>query len=205
MQPLWELLSFHGIEVKVQAGDLLHMRCDAIVNPSNTSLWLGSGVSEAISTRFGPGLQRELERSSPLSHGNGVVTGAGGLTNCHAIIHVAVIDSDSPDKLVRESVASALTLADDKGFASIAFPALGTGVGTISPAASAQDTLFGIRDFLREREETTLKIITIAAIDGATYTTFDAAIAHVLKRNEPETFPVGARQLPHEATTRRHR
>lgn len=205
MSTLSELLSFNDIRLNVVAGDLLAVRCDAIVNPSNTALWLGSGVSDAIRRRARPGLQRKLERMSPISHGRAVVTDAEGLANCHAIIHVAVLDSDSPDKLVRESTFNALMLANDLGFTSVAFPALGTGVGTLSPAVSARDMLLGVRDFLLAATAVSIRVVTFAAVDAPVYTTFDSSVSNMLRGNEPETFPVGARLLQRVALQPRHR
>jgi O-acetyl-ADP-ribose deacetylase len=93
-------------------------------------LLLPQGVSGAIKRRAGLTPFRELARRGPMPLGSAVATSAGKL-DFKAIIHVAGINLlwTATEKSIRSSVHSAMRLADEQGFASIAFPVIGTGSG----------------------------------------------------------------------------
>ena len=116
-------------------GDLLDQPVDAIVNPWNRNLipwWLllPQGVSGAIKRRAGYEPFRELSRKGVLPLGAAVITGAGRLP-FQAIIHVARISFlwRSSEESIRKSVRSALALAAQHEFRSLAFPLIGAGTG----------------------------------------------------------------------------
>ncbi|MEM8736381.1 MAG: macro domain-containing protein [Planctomycetota bacterium] len=116
-------------------GDLLHQRTDVIVNAWNRNvipwwLLLPQGVSGAIKKHAGKGPFRELGKSGPIPLGGAVVTGAGRLS-FKAIIHVAGINLlwKASEASIRDSVASAIGLAERHSFKSIALPAIGAGSG----------------------------------------------------------------------------
>lgn len=93
-------------------------------------LLLPQGVSGAIKRRAGTQPFRELRKFGLIPLGGAVMTGAGRLS-FKAIIHVAGINLlwRSSEKSVRGSVRSALDLASQRGFTSIAFPLIGAGSG----------------------------------------------------------------------------
>jgi O-acetyl-ADP-ribose deacetylase len=93
-------------------------------------LLLPRGVSLAIKRRAGLEPFRELGRIGPVPLGGAVMTSAGRLPH-RAIIHVAGINllRRSTEWSVRQSVRSALSLARERGFRSIAMPLIGAGTG----------------------------------------------------------------------------
>lgn len=114
---------------------LLQLREGAMVNPSNTGLILGSGVSESIARRAGPQFQQKLHmaRSSlyknKLDLGQAMDTEAGQLP-CKRLIHVSIIGKKKVDKrLITTAILNVYDLAEEIGIDEIAFPALGVGVG----------------------------------------------------------------------------
>jgi O-acetyl-ADP-ribose deacetylase len=116
-------------------GDLLDQDVEVIVNAWNRNLipwWLllPQGVSRAIKRRAGTAPFRELARKGRIPLGGAVETGAGALP-FRAIIHVAGINMlwRSSERSVRSSVRSAMALAKDRGYRSIAFPLVGAGSG----------------------------------------------------------------------------
>ena len=124
--------------VEVVEGDLLEQEVDAIVNPWNRNVipwWLlwPQGVAGAIRRRAGTGPFRELAGTGPLPLGAARATGAGKLPH-RAIVHVAGIDLlwRASETSIRDSVANALALAEREGYASIALPTIGAGVGGVS-------------------------------------------------------------------------
>jgi O-acetyl-ADP-ribose deacetylase len=116
-------------------GDLLDQDVDVIVNAWNRNIipwWLllPQGVSRAIKKRAGLAPFRELARLGAIPLGGAVLTGAGRLPH-KGIIHVAGIDMlwRSSEWSIRQSVRSALALATENGFGSIALPLIGAGTG----------------------------------------------------------------------------
>ncbi len=123
------------MEIDVVHGDLLDQDVEVIVNAWNRNIipwWLllPQGVSGAIKKRAGLAPFRELARHGPIPLGGAVATSAGRL-GYRAIIHVAGISMfwRSSESSVRGSVRSAMRLAREAGFRSVAFPLIGAGTG----------------------------------------------------------------------------
>ncbi len=127
------------MELQVIHGDLLDQPVDVIVNAWNRNIipwWLllPQGVSGAIKRRAGYEPFRELSRRGPIPLGGAVETGAGRLP-FRAIIHVAGISIfwRSSERAIRGCVRSALDIARQRDYRSIAFPLIGAGTGGFSP------------------------------------------------------------------------
>ncbi|EMI22432.1 appr-1-p processing domain-containing protein [Rhodopirellula maiorica SM1] len=127
--------------IELVTGDLLDQDVDTIVNAWNRNIipwWLllPQGVSGGIKRRGGYTPFRELARHGPIPLGGAVLTSAGTLP-FKAIIHVAGISMlwRSSERSIRESCQSALALAEEKKFNSIALPLIGAGTGGGSPEA----------------------------------------------------------------------
>lgn len=123
------------MRVKIVEGDLLDQDVEVIVNAWNRNIipwWLliPQGVSGAIKRRAGLAPFRELAKHGPIPLGEAVLTGAGDLP-FEGIIHVAGISMfwRSSERSVRGSVVSAIAIAREKAFRSIAFPLIGAGTG----------------------------------------------------------------------------
>lgn len=131
---------------QIITGDLLTQPVAAIVNAWNRNLlpwWLlrPHGVAGAIRRRAGLAPFRTLARRGPLPLGGAVLTEAGTLP-FQGIIHVAAITPwgrSRPD-IIRAATLSALALAEQAGFPSLAFPVLGSGSGGV-PEATALATM----------------------------------------------------------------
>lgn len=120
---------------EVVHGDLLDQDVDVIVNAWNRNIipwWLllPQGVSGAIKRRAGLAPFRELARHGPIPLGQAVLTGAGTLPN-RGIIHVAAINMlwRASEFSIRNCTRSAMRIVVEQGFASVAFPVLGSGSG----------------------------------------------------------------------------
>lgn len=103
---------------------------DAVVNAANAQLLPGSGVAGAIHRAAGPELAAACRPLAPIRPGQAVMTDAFGLPN-RKVIHCLgpVYRVDHPaDQLLADCYRHALHLADQAGLASIAFPAISTGV-----------------------------------------------------------------------------
>lgn len=114
---------------------LINLKEGAMVNPSNTGLILGSGVSEMIARRAGPFFQQQLHTvrsglpGNRLEPGRAVDTDPGQLA-CKRLIHVSLLGKKKVDRrLVSSALLSIYDLAEELEIKEIAIPPLGTGVG----------------------------------------------------------------------------
>jgi O-acetyl-ADP-ribose deacetylase len=110
-------------------GDITEFEVDAIVNAANNELILGGGVAGAIRTKGGPRIQEECDRIGSIRLGEAAVTTAGNL-KAHYVIHAASMEmgEETTANNLRSSTRNSLLRAEEKGFKTIAFPAIGTGI-----------------------------------------------------------------------------
>lgn len=122
--------TFHPLDIECIEGDITDQRgFDAVVNAANDALRPGGGVAGAIHQAAGPQLDQACRPFAPIQPGQAVITPAFQLPNQY-VIHCLgpVYGVDEPaDRLLADCYENALTLADEHGIASIAFPALSTG------------------------------------------------------------------------------
>ncbi len=124
------------MEVETVHGDLLDQKVEAIVNAWNRNIipwWLllPQGVSGAIKRRGGLQPFVEIGRAGPIELGDAFLTSAGTLP-FRGIIHVAGINGfwQASEYSIRRSVRSALAIAEQEKYASVAFPVIGSGSGS---------------------------------------------------------------------------
>jgi O-acetyl-ADP-ribose deacetylase (regulator of RNase III) len=122
-----------NIVIELVHGDITKTNADIIVNAANNALWMGSGVAGAIKAAGGPEIEREAMAKGPVDIGAAVETGAGKL-KARYIIHAAVMGQNLDTSADRIALAewNSFALAEKLQAGSIAFPALGTGVGGFS-------------------------------------------------------------------------
>ena len=118
---------------EVVRGNLLDEPVDAIVNAANGHLAHGGGVAGIIARAAGPALQKEsdalVQKHGPFPTGSAVVTTAGKLP-FKGVIHAVGPrqgEGDEEKKLVR-ALAAAFACAKDKGWTSLSFPAVSSGI-----------------------------------------------------------------------------
>jgi len=164
-------------DIKIICGDITDMSVDAIVNAANNKLLMGGGVAGAIKRRGGRSIEDEAVKKGPIEIGGAVATSAGTL-KARYVIHAATMGMDSrTDEIkIRNSCASALKAADDLKIKSIAFPALGCGVGGFPLKASAKIMAQEVMKHLREMH-TSLREIIFCMREKEAYEIFDKNVA----------------------------
>jgi O-acetyl-ADP-ribose deacetylase (regulator of RNase III) len=135
--------------IELVRGDIAQVEADAIVNAANDHLWMGAGVAGAIKRAGGDEIEREAMAKGPIAVGDAVATGAGRLP-AKWVIHAAAMGQDlrTDAGKIRRATTSALRVADEVGARSVAFPALGTGVGGFSVDECARIMITAVRDHL---------------------------------------------------------
>ena len=116
--------------IELWNGDICDLEVDAIVNPANVTLWMATGVGGAIKRAGGDAIEFAAVRNGPQPLGSAIVTEAGTLA-AKAVIHAVSLDRDrrTNGPIIEAATRSAMARAREIGAASVAFPALGTGVG----------------------------------------------------------------------------
>src|SRR5215212_4041259 len=117
------VLTLDHTQLELVEGDITDMEVDALVNPANEQLQLGSGVAGAIRAKGGPSIQEECNRIGGTPVGTAVMTGAGNL-KARQVIHAVgpSMGEGDEDKKLAAAVRAALALADRRGMKSIALP-----------------------------------------------------------------------------------
>lgn len=164
--------------VRVVQGDITTLEVDAIVNAANDRLWMGGGVAGAIKRRGGQEIEREARRRAPVPVGEAVATGAGRLPARH-VIHAVTMGQDlrTSEPVIRSATRSALRVAEQLGLQSVAFPALGTGVGGFPLERAASAMLEEVMAHLRAGSK--LREVVVVLYDAPAYEAFREALEAV--------------------------
>ncbi len=120
----------HG-RITIHGGDITRLDVDAIVNAANRSLLGGGGVDGAIHRAAGAGLLAECRTLGGCETGGAKITAGHLLTARHVIHAVGPVwrgGGEGEDDLLASCYREALRLCTEHRLASVAFPAISTGI-----------------------------------------------------------------------------
>lgn len=132
-----ESQKFLSGRVIVKLGDITKENVDVVVNAANSTLRGGGGVDGAIHGAGGPQILEECRELRRTQYPNGLPTGkavltSGGNLSARYVIHtVGPIYGQHAGKeaeLLADCYRNSLALASSTGLATIAFPAISTGI-----------------------------------------------------------------------------
>jgi O-acetyl-ADP-ribose deacetylase len=172
-----------GTTLSIVRGDITEAEVDAVVNAANSELWMGTGVAGAMKRKGGTVIEEEAVRQGPIEPGEAVLTVAGNLPATH-VIHAAAMGSDlkaDPEKIAA-ATRSTLAIAEKHRLLSIAFPALGSGVGGVPPAQSADTMVSAIVDHVRT-VKTSLQKVMFVLYQDETFKAFSDALRRLAGAN----------------------
>lgn len=166
-----------GQTVQLVQGDLIAEQVDAIVNAANEHLAHGGGVAWAIVRKGGEVIQQESDEwiriHGPVSHAHPAWT-SGGLLPAKYVIHAVgpVWGDGDEDAKLSAAVRGSLHVADELEIASIAMPAISTGIFGFPKGRAADVTFRAIAHYFSEHPESGVGLVRIVLFDSATIDAF---------------------------------
>lgn len=164
--------------VVVERGDITDAEVDAVVNAANAELWMGAGVAGALKRKGGVVIEEDALRQGPIEIGEAVLTVAGNLAATH-VIHAVTMGKDlrtDPEKITAATRAT-LAIAEKHKLSSLAFPALGSGVGGVPPAQSADAMVSTVVEHVKRGNSSLERVVFVLYEDQA-----QKAFSEALKR-----------------------
>ena len=163
--------------IRLVEGDITKQAVDAIVNAANSSLLGGGGVDGAIHRAGGPGILEECRRLGGCDTGDAKATRAGRLPARYVIHTVGPVwrgGGHGEDELLASCHRRALEVAVELGCATIAFPAISTGVYGFPVARGARVAVGTTADVLERTPQVAQATFVLFGHDA--YVEFDAAL-----------------------------
>ncbi|HWR72320.1 MAG TPA: macro domain-containing protein [Nitrospirota bacterium] len=152
--------------IRLVSADLTERDMDAIVNAANSHLQHGGGVAGAIVRKGGRIIQEESDAIGFVRVGGAAVTSGGNL-KARYVIHAVgprMGEGDEDNKL-KKAIRSVLTLAGEKGFASISVPAISAGIFGFPKDRCARILVGETAAFLKESPGSSLRLIEFCIFD----------------------------------------
>jgi O-acetyl-ADP-ribose deacetylase (regulator of RNase III) len=166
-----------GRVLQIVQGDLTKESVDAIVNAANNMLQHGGGVAGAIVRGGGEQIQTEsdawVRQHGRVSHAEPAYTNAGRLP-CRYVIHAVgpVWGEGDEDEKLAKAVVGSLRVADRLGLASIAFPAISTGIFGFPKERAAGVILSAIQNYFAEYPASGVRLVRLTLFDQGTVQAF---------------------------------
>ncbi|KAJ8350478.1 hypothetical protein SKAU_G00256080 [Synaphobranchus kaupii] len=165
-------MSVGGVLLQVVTGDITKETTDAIVNSSNADFSLRSGVSKAILDAAGPAVDAECKQL--VSQGNQeMITTQPGNLKSKKIIHI--VGQTDITKITGSVKAVLKTCAQNK-FASVSFPALGTGQGGVNASQVADAMLDAVADVVQQDPATSLQVVKLVVFQAPMLANFHSSM-----------------------------
>jgi O-acetyl-ADP-ribose deacetylase (regulator of RNase III) len=163
--------------IHVVVGDITREDVDAIVNAANSSLLGGGGVDGAIHRAGGPTILAACREIRATRHPDGLPTGeavitTGGKLKARHVIHTVgpVFGSNGgrDAELLAACYVNSIALAAREGLATIAFPAISTGVYGYPKEEAARVSRSAIeRALVKHPSITEVRLVFFSEADAA--------------------------------------
>ncbi|HEY0909892.1 MAG TPA: O-acetyl-ADP-ribose deacetylase, partial [Bradyrhizobium sp.] len=155
---------------EVIVADITTLRVDAIVNAANSSLLGGGGVDGAIHRAAGPELLAECRTLNGCKTGDAKITKGYRLKARHVIHTVGPVWNDGrlgEDDLLASCYRRSIELCQKHSLASVAFPAISTGIYRFPAERAAAIAVAATVEALATAPAVTLVIFCCFSNDSA--------------------------------------
>lgn len=121
---------FGRMRIVITTGETVDQPVQAVIYPANSRGVMGTGAISAVRSSAGLDVEREAMSYAPIEPGTAIVTTSGRLAErgIEAIIH-AVVTEQLGQRIerstLRRGIASALRLADERRYRTVAMPIMG--------------------------------------------------------------------------------
>jgi O-acetyl-ADP-ribose deacetylase (regulator of RNase III) len=163
------------VTIEAVRGDITVESVDAIVNAANGALRRGGGVCGAIFAAAGPELDDACAAIGSCATGDAVIT-PGFRLRARWVVHTVGPVWHGGGRGEAAQLAScyrrSIEVARDSGAASIAFPAISTGIFGYPPRDAAEIAVATVR-----KHGTALDAVRLVAFDEATFNTYRELLA----------------------------
>jgi O-acetyl-ADP-ribose deacetylase (regulator of RNase III) len=159
-------------------GDITKFQADAIVNAANSSLLGGGGVDGAIHRAGGPAILAECRLLGGCGPGEAKATTAGNLPARYVIHTVGPVwrgGETGEEQLLEACHRNSLAVAAELGCASVAFPAISTGVYGYPLDLAARTALRATADSLAELSQ--IELVTFVLFGASALAAFEEALS----------------------------
>jgi O-acetyl-ADP-ribose deacetylase (regulator of RNase III) len=173
-------------KLEPKQADITKLEVDAIVNAANNSLLGGGGVDGAIHRAAGPELLAECRLLGGCATGDAKATHGYRLPAKHVIHTVGpiwqdgedegVVGSREEDRLLASCYRRCLDLARQLQVASIAFPAISTGVYGFPRERAARIAVQQVQNELTQ--EHPVQHVIFCCFDAATFQVYQQLLGH---------------------------
>jgi O-acetyl-ADP-ribose deacetylase (regulator of RNase III) len=166
-----------GQTLQIVHGDITIEEVDAIVNAANEHLQHGGGVAWAIVRRGGDVIQQEsdkwIQKHGLVSHAHPAWTSGGALPVKYIIHAVGPVwgDGDEDAKLA-DAITGSLQVADELKLASIAMPAISTGIFGFPKDRAAKIIFSVIGNYFVEAKDSRVQTVRLVLFDNSTIQVF---------------------------------
>ncbi|KAL8607983.1 hypothetical protein ACOMHN_005538 [Nucella lapillus] len=189
-----------GVTIAAVQGDLTQVPVDVIVNAANDKMDHIGGLARDIVDKGGQTIQEESYRAlkqkgGPLKEGDVLLTGGGRLA-CKAVVHavgpVYQGGHSGEDDCLHDTVISCLTLAASAGHASIAMPAISTGIFRYPPKEATRVITEAVKAYVEARRRCPIRSVYLCHFTPQTAQMF----ADCIRRTFPSAHSLVNKPVP---------
>ncbi|XP_007232195.2 core histone macro-H2A.1 isoform X2 [Astyanax mexicanus] len=162
---------FLGQKLQVVQADITTIDSDAVIHPTNSSLYTGGEVGSALEKKGGKEFVEAVlelrKKNGPLEVAGAVLTSGYGLP-AKFVIHCNSPGwgSDKCEEMLDKTVKNCLALADEKKLKSIAFPSIGSGRNGFPKQTAAQLILKAISSYFVSTMSSSIKTVYFVLFDS---------------------------------------
>ncbi|XP_019941669.1 core histone macro-H2A.1 isoform X3 [Paralichthys olivaceus] len=162
---------FLGQKLQVVQADISIVESDAVVHPTNSSIYTGGEVGSALEKKGGKEFTDAVlelkKKNGPLEVAGALLSGGFGLPAKYVIhCHSPGWGSDKCEEMLDKTVKNCLALADEKKLKSVAFPSIGSGRNGFPKQTAAQLILKAISSYFVSTMSSTIKTIYFVLFDS---------------------------------------